>query len=67
MDERTIPSLKKSTPFMQVLYLLERSPRSGNNIDIQEGSRVITISDTLANKLAKELRALLGDDNSQSD
>lgn len=45
-----------------VIHVLEDSHRQGSPVDMPEGSRYITISHTLANKLSRELRDILKGD-----
>lgn len=45
-----------ATALMAVLDVLENCPRVGDPTDVPEGSRRIGLSDTLARRMAKELR-----------
>lgn len=56
------PADKMLKSIGKVIDLLDKSERQGSEVDMPEGSRYITISHTLANKLSNELKDMLKGD-----
>lgn len=54
------PASPKHMTLVEILHALEQSPRSGKTEDTPEGTRYITVSDTLAKLIQASLAAHIG-------